>query len=144
MTRILFVCYGNICRSPMAEYLFKDMINKRGLSDKFYIESAGISNEEETNPVHYKVKKILDHLNIDSSNKRARQIRNSDYDNFDYIIGMENSNVISIKRILDDYDNKVFKLLDFTLDIATFSLFSSLSTLTTLFTPSMLAKHIVE
>ena len=113
MTRVLFVCYGNICRSPMAEFLLKDMVKKKGIDDEFYIESAGISDEEFGHSVHYRVKKILDDLGIDSSDKTARQINEKDYQKFDYIIGMEKSNVLNIKEVMNDYDNKVYRLLDF-------------------------------
>lgn len=113
MTRVLFVCYGNICRSPMAEFLLKDVVKKMGIEDEFYIESAGISDEEFGHNVHYRVKKILDDLGIDSSNKKARQINEKDYQKFDYIIGMEKSNVLNIKEVMNDYDNKVYRLLDF-------------------------------
>ena len=113
MKKVLFVCLGNICRSPMAEFLFKDMIHKKGLDDMFYVESAGTSNEEYGNGVHYKVKKMLDKLGIDSSSKTARKINESDYDKFDYIIAMDKSNIYSINRIIDDYENKVYRLLDF-------------------------------
>lgn len=113
MTRVLFVCLGNICRSPMAEYLLKDMIYKKGIEKDFYIESAGTSSEESGNSVHYGTKKKLSSLGISCESKRARKITNEDYYKFDYIICMEKSNIISLNRIIDDYDNKVFRLLDF-------------------------------
>ena len=113
MTRVLFVCLGNICRSPMAEFLLKDMVLKKGIEKEFYIESAGTSSEETGNGVHYGTKNKLLTLGISCEYKRARKINSSDYERFDYIICMEKSNIISLKRIIDDYDNKVFKLLDF-------------------------------
>ena len=113
MIRVLFVCLGNICRSPMAEYLLKDIIDKKGLNNKFYIESAGTSSEETGNGVYPPVKALLSNMGIKCENKKARKINRNDYDNFDYIICMEKSNIISLKNILDDYDNKIFRLLDF-------------------------------
>ena len=114
MIKVLFVCLGNICRSPMAEYLLKDKVKKLNIDDNFYIESAGTSEEENGNEVHYGTKKILNDLNIDCSKKRARKMTKEDYDNFDYIICMEKSNIYHINRIVIDKDNKVFRLLDFT------------------------------
>lgn len=113
MYKILFVCLGNICRSPMAEYLLKDIVLKKGISDDFLIESAGTSNEEYGNPVHYGTKKILNNLGISCENKRARKMTIDDYNNFDYIICMESNNIKGINRIVNDTNNKVFRLLDF-------------------------------
>ncbi len=116
MIKILFICHGNICRSPMAEFLFKDYVKKLGKENEFYIESAATSTEEIGNGVHYGTKKILNSLGIDSSKKRARQIMKSDYNNFDYLIGMDEWNIKNILRIVgNDKDNKIYKLLDFTL-----------------------------
>ena len=115
MIKVLFVCLGNICRSPMAEFLFKDMVNKKGLRDKFIIESAGTSNEEEGNPVHYGTKNKLAEVGISVDGKYARQLKKEDYENFDYIIAMEQRNVRDIYRIIgEDKDNKIYRLLDFT------------------------------
>ena len=114
MIRVLFVCLGNICRSPMAELLFKDMVNKKGLRDEFIIESAGTSNEEEGNTVHYGAKEKLAEVGIQTDGKHARQLKKEDYDKFDYIIAMEQINVRDIYKILgDDKENKVYRLLDF-------------------------------
>lgn len=115
MIKILFVCHGNICRSTMAEFVFKDYVKKLNLEDNFYVESAGTSNEEHGNPVHRGTKKILDRLNIDCSTKRARQIKLSDYDKFDYIIGMDKYNRMNLYNFFKgDKDNKISLLLDFT------------------------------
>ena len=115
MIRVLFVCLGNICRSPMAELLFKDMVNKKGLRDEFIIESAGTSNEEDGNPVHYGTKEKLAEYGISTDGKHARQLKKEDYNKFDYIIAMEQRNVRDIYRIVgDDKENKVYRLLDFT------------------------------
>ncbi len=114
MTKVLFVCLGNICRSPMAEFLLKDMINKKGLIDEFIIESAGTSNEEEGNPVHYETKNKLAEVGISVDGKYARQFKKDDYEKFDYIIAMEQRNIRDIYRIVgEDKENKIYRLLDF-------------------------------
>lgn len=115
MIKVLFICHGNICRSPMAEYLFIDYVNKKGLGNKFIIESRATSSEEIGNGVHYGTRKILNSLGIDCSKKRARKLTKEDYNNFDYLIGMDEWNIHNILRIVgNDNLNKVFKLLDFT------------------------------
>ena len=100
MIKVLFVCYGNICRSPMAEYVCKDMAKKHGLEQQFYIDSAATSKEEIGNPVHYGTKNKLEEMKIPCGNHRAKRITKQDYDKFDYIIGMEERNVEDIKRIV--------------------------------------------
>lgn len=112
MIRVLFVCHGNICRSPMAEFLFKDYVKKINKEDMFYISSAATSSEEIGNKVHYGTKKILDSLKIDCSNKFARKIEISDYNNFDFIIGMDNYNIINLKNFFNK-ENKIYSLLSF-------------------------------
>ena len=119
MIRVLFVCLGNICRSPMAEYVFKDMVAKEGIADKFYIASAATSTEEIWNgignPVYPPAKDELRRHGISCEGKRAVQITKADYDKYDYIIGMEDSNIRNMIRILgSDPDGKVSKLLDYT------------------------------
>lgn len=115
MVRILFVCHGNICRSPMAEFVMKDLVEKRGLSGQFLIESAATSTEEIGNPVHRGTRKILDRLGISCAEKRARQLKRTDYDTFDYLIGMDQANVRNMNRICGgDPEAKIYKLLDFT------------------------------
>ncbi len=115
MTKILFVCYGNICRSPMAEFIMKDLVERNGLEKEFYIESAATSTEELGNPVHRGTRAILDRLNIDYSKKRARQILKADYDKFDFIVGMDEMNRRDMTRFFGgDKDNKISLLLDFT------------------------------
>ena len=114
MIKVLFVCLGNICRSPMAEYLFKDMIKKEGVEEKFYIDSAGTSTEEIGNPVHHGTRKKLQQMNIKCGNHTARRITKQDYETFDYIIAMEEQNIVNIKRIIgEDKKKKIYKLLDF-------------------------------
>lgn len=114
MSRILFVCHGNICRSPMAEFVMKDLVDKKGLSEKFTIKSAATSTEEIGNIVHYGTRKILDRLNISYQGKVAVQLKKSDYNEYDLIIGMDSQNIRNILRIVgNDSEGKIFKLLDF-------------------------------
>ena len=114
-TKILMVCWGNICRSPMAEFVMKDLVEKRGVADRFYIESAAHSSEEIGNPVYPPAKAELARHGISCEGKRARQMRREDYDKFDYIIGMEKMNLGYMNRILGaDPEGKVHLLMDFT------------------------------
>ena len=114
MIKIMFVCHGNICRSTMAEFLMKDYVNRLGQSDKFYIASAGTSNEEQGNPVHYGTREILRSLNISCAGKFAVKLKAEDYDKYDYFIGMDAQNLYNMKRIFGgDKDDKIKKLLDF-------------------------------
>ena len=114
MIKVLFVCLGNICRSPMAEFIFKDMIDKKGLTSRFIIKSAATSYEEEGNDMHYGAKDKLSQKNIPFSKRNATRITPEDYKYYDFIIGMEESNIKNIKRIVgEDVDNKISKLLDY-------------------------------
>lgn len=115
MIKVLFVCHGNICRSPMAEFLMKHTVKNLNASNSFLIESKATSSEEYGNPVHPGAKRKLLELGIDASQKRAELLKKSDYENYDYIIGMDSYNIKNMKRILgEDYDGKIYKLLDFT------------------------------
>ncbi len=115
MIKILFVCHGNICRSPMAEFVMKDLVHKEGLDDYFYIESCAVSREEIGNSVYPPVTKLLNGLGIDCSAKKARVMTRLDYDKFDYIIAMDESNLYGIKRIVgEDLEHKVHLLLEYT------------------------------
>ena len=116
MIKILFVCHGNICRSPMAEFLFRAMVTDLGQADRFYIASAATSTEEIGNPVHYGTRRKLKEVGIPCGDHRARQMRREEYDQFDYIIGMDTWNIRNISRIIGngDPEGKVSKLLDFT------------------------------
>ena len=116
MIKILFICHGNICRSTMAEYVMKDLVARAGLSSLFYIDSAATSREEIGNPVHHGTRHKLKEVGIPCGDHRARQMRASEYDEFDYIIGMDSWNIRNINRIIgnNDPDVKVSKLLDFT------------------------------
>ena len=99
MINILFVCLGNICRSPMAEFVLKDIVRKNGIEDNFYIDSAATSYEEVGNGMHYGTINKLQEKGIEYTNHRARRLEKSDYDKFDYIIGMEESNIRNILKI---------------------------------------------
>ncbi len=115
MIKILFVCHGNICRSPMAEFVMKDLVHKEGLDDYFHIESCAVSREEIGNSVYPPVRKLLNGLGIDCSAKKARVMTRLDYDKFDYIIAMDESNLYGIKRIVgEDLEHKVHLLLEYT------------------------------
>lgn len=114
-TKVLFVCLGNICRSPMAEAVFRDMIEKEGLSYYFEIDSAATSAWEVGNPVHHGTRNKLNEVGISTAGMRARQLEKADNQKFDYIIGMEEENVRNILRIFGQKENKkVFRLLDIT------------------------------
>lgn len=115
MIKILFVCLGNICRSPMAEFVMKDLVAKHGLSDKVIIASAATSNEEIGNPVHHGTRNKLAEFGISTEGKYAVQIKKKDYENYDYLIGMEERNIKNMKRIVgSDPEHKICRLLDFT------------------------------
>ncbi len=114
MIKVMFVCLGNICRSPMAEFVFKDIVKKQGLEKEFYIKSSATSYEEIGNNIHYGTRNKLIQKGISFENRKAIRLKPEDYKKYDYIIGMENSNIKNIKRIVgEDYENKVYKLLDF-------------------------------
>ena len=115
MFKVLFVCHGNICRSPMAEYVLRDYVNKLGIKDNFIIDSAATSQEEIGNSVYPPVKKLLTSLNIDCHLKRARQINLGDTKSFDYIIAMEQYNLDNLYQLFPKIDkSKVYLLKDFT------------------------------
>lgn len=113
MTQILFVCHGNICRSPMAEFVMKDLVKKAGLESEFKIASAATSTEEIGNPVYPPARrKLLEH-DIDPAGKKARQLRRGDYDAYDLLIGMDGANLRNMLRICGgDPDGKLRLLLD--------------------------------
>lgn len=114
MIKILFCCHGNICRSPMAEFIMKDMVRQAGLSEQFYIASAATSAEELGNPVHYGTRRKLEEYGISVKGKYAVQLQKSDYPRYDYLIGMEYRNIKNMMRILkSDPEGKVCRLLDF-------------------------------
>ena len=117
MKKILFVCHGNICRSPMAEFVMKDLLSKEGI--KAYVASAATSTEEIYmgigNPVYPPAKAELLKHGISSDGKRAVQLKKSDYDKYDYFVGMDSANIRNMHIILGgDKDGKISKLLDHT------------------------------
>ena len=119
MIRIMFVCHGNICRSPMAEFIFKDLIKNEGLENDFFISSSATSTEEiymgVGNPVYPPAKSELLKHGIISEGKRAVQLKKSDYDKYDYFVGMDSANIRNMHIILGgDKDGKISKLLDYT------------------------------
>ena len=111
----MFVCLGNICRSPMAEFIMKDYVKKLGRENDFYIESSATSDEEVGNPVHYGTAGVLDRLGINYQKKRARKLQKEDYGKFDLFIGMDSQNKRNMLKLFDwDKENKVSLLLDYT------------------------------
>lgn len=115
MIKICFVCLGNICRSLMAEFVMKDKIKKNNLQDKFLIESKGTSYEEEGNDIYPNVKRLLDDKGISYSKRSATVLVESDYQKYDYFIGMDQNNIRNMKYLFNnDPDNKIYRLLDFT------------------------------
>lgn len=118
MISVLFVCHGNICRSPMAEFIFKDIVGRRNLGDQFYIASAATSTEEiwngTGNPVYPPAREELAKHGISCEGKRAVQLQKSDYGKYDYILGMDARNKKNMLRILcSDPEKKVHLLLDY-------------------------------
>lgn len=115
MHKILFICHGNICRSPMAEFLLKDIVNKRGLADAFEIASAATSREEIGNPVHYGTRNKLAQLGISVAGKHAVQVTKRDYEHYDLLLVMDSNNIRNLRRVIgEDTQNKVHLLLDYT------------------------------
>ena len=114
MTKILFVCHGNICRSPMAEFVLKDMVRRTGQADRFLIESAATTSEELGNPVYPPARRMLASHGISCEGKYARKFQRSDYDAFDMLIGMDEENMYDLMhRFGGDPQGKIHNLLDF-------------------------------
>ena len=115
MHKILFICHGNLCRSPMAEFLLKDIVNKRGLADAFEIASAATSREEIGNPVHYGTRTKLAQFGISVAGKHAVQVTKRDYEHYDLLLVMDSNNIRNLRRVIgEDTQNKVHLLLDYT------------------------------
>ena len=114
-TKILFICHGNICRSPMAEFVMKKLTEDAGIAENYHIESAATSTEEIGNPVYPPARRKLAEHGISCSGKTARQIRRQDYENYDYLIGMDEANLRNMIRVFGgDPDHKVSLLMDYT------------------------------
>lgn len=114
MYKILFICHGNICRSPMAEFVLRDMAERAGISELLQIESRATSTEEIGNPVHPGTARKLAEHGISAAGKRAVQLRKKDYDGFDLLICMDGANVRNTLRIVGaDAEGKIHKLLEF-------------------------------
>lgn len=114
MIKILFICHGNICRSPLAEFVMKDFLNKRGAGDSVYVESAATSREEIGNDIHRGTRRILEREGIPYTSRKARQVTKTDYENFDYLIIMDEENRRGLRRIIPcDPECKIFKLMEY-------------------------------
>ena len=112
--RILFVCHGNICRSPMGEFILKDLVEKAGLADRFHIESAATSTEEIGNPVYPPARRKLAQHGIDCAGKTARQLTADDYGRFDLLLGMDRANIRNMTRICGgDPQGKIHLLMEY-------------------------------
>ena len=115
MVKILFICHGNICRSPMAEFVMKDLVKKAGLESRFHIESAATSTEEIGNPVYPPARRKLAEHGIGCAGKTARQLTSFDYDKYDLLIGMDRANLRNMQRICGgDPGGKLHLLMDYT------------------------------
>ena len=119
MTKIMFVCHGNICRSPMAEFVLKDLVQKAGRAGEYEIASCATSREEiwngVGNPVYPPARVELVRHGVPCGDRQAVQLQRSDYDRYDLLIGMDEANIRNMLRILgSDPDHKVHKLLDYT------------------------------
>ncbi|MBD5105223.1 MAG: low molecular weight phosphotyrosine protein phosphatase [Ruminococcaceae bacterium] len=115
MIKILFICHGNICRSPMAEFVLKHLTAQSNLTSEMHIASAATSTEEIGNDIHRGTKRKLTQMKVPFSPRRARQVTRADYDEYDYLIVMDGNNLRNLRRIIgEDGENKVYKLLDFT------------------------------
>ncbi|HOO28507.1 MAG TPA: low molecular weight protein-tyrosine-phosphatase [Lachnospiraceae bacterium] len=121
MISILFICHGNICRSPMAEFMMKDMVKKAGREEEFLIASAATSAEEiwngVGNPVYPPARRKLAQHGISCAGKKAVQLTRADYEKYDYLLGMDGRNISNMMRLFgSDPEGKVFRLLDFSDD----------------------------
>lgn len=115
MTKILFICHGNICRSPMGEFVMKDLVKKAGLEDQFQIASAATSTEEIGCPVYPPARRKLAEHGINCAGKTARQLTKADYARYDLLVGMDRANIRNMNRICGgDPEGKIKLLLDYT------------------------------
>ena len=114
MIKVLFICHGNICRSPMGEFILKDLVEKAGLADRFHIESAATSTEEIGNPVYPPARRKLAQHGIDCAGKTARQLTADDYGRFDLLLGMDRANIRNMTRICGgDPQGKIHLLMEY-------------------------------
>ena len=114
MIKILFVCHGNICRSPMAEFVMKELVRRAGRENEFLIESAATSREEIGNDMHYGTRTKLREMGIPFSRRAARQITRNDYDKYDYLVAMDDENLFYMNRCWSpDPQHKIVHLLSF-------------------------------
>ena len=114
MIKILFICHGNICRSPMAEFVMKDLVRKAGLEDRFLIASKAARRDELGNDTHYGTKAKLRQMGVPFAKRRATLLDRSDYDAYDYLIGMDEENMRDMLRLFGgDPNGKIYKLLRF-------------------------------
>ena len=115
MIKILFVCHGNICRSPMAEFIMKDLVRKAGLENQFHIASAATSTEETGNSVYPPARRKLAEHGIGCSGKTSRQLTKADYGSYDLLIGMDSANLQNMRRICGgDPSGKIHLLMEYT------------------------------
>lgn len=115
MIKLLFICHGNICRSPMAEFIMKDLIHKQGLDERIIVASCATSTEELSHDIHPGTKKKLLEESIPFAPRAAVQLTKADYDAFDYLIAMDSNNMRNIRRIInEDNEGKISLLMEFT------------------------------
>lgn len=113
-TKVLFICHGNICRSVSAQYIFEDLVNRRGLAGEFVIDSAATSTEEIGNAIYPPMKAALERRGVPIGTHRVRQLKRSDYDAYDLLIGMDEENMFYMKRILgEDPEGKIHYLMEY-------------------------------
>ena len=115
MIKIMFVCHGNICRSPMAEFVMRDMLKKRRLDSEITVASSATSTEEIGNDIHYGTRRILDKFSVPHSPREAVQLTRADYEKYDFFVGMDSANIRNMHRIFgSDPEGKIIRLLDLT------------------------------
>ena len=112
-TKIMFICHGNICRSPMAEFVMKHLVSQRGLSSIIEVRSSAVSSEELGNDTHYGTKKVLTAHKVPFSPRRATKLKKSDKDKYDFLVAMDESNIRWMKDIFGEKNNKVRLLMDY-------------------------------